>query len=92
MMIKFKKKILRILLEHYEANLSAGYEPKKKEYSEILELQKCLRAPQRFRCNFRSGKKCLYSISPHHLKRCVGSKNCLAAKVEKKKKHSILFE
>lgn len=88
----FKRNLLEFLLELYDAHTSSGYEPSKKKQDAIEEMRTALYRPKRFRCHFKSRGLCVFSLSPYHMKKCVGINNCIEAISKKKEEQSIIFE
>lgn len=87
----FEKKLLKFLLELYDASLSCGMKITKKRLEEIEEIRITVYKPEKFRC-YKSRGMCCYSLSSFHMKKCPGLNKCFVGSKLKKEKQAIKFE
>ena len=87
----FERSLLEFLLKVYDSHTFVKHELPEEKKLAVEELRKAIFKPHTMKC-FVSDGRCCYSLSPHHLKKCVGFDDCIIAIMKKRKERGIEFK
>ncbi|MCK4497299.1 MAG: hypothetical protein KAU24_03830 [Candidatus Aenigmarchaeota archaeon] len=87
----FERSLLEFLLKVYDSHIFVKHEVSENEKSGVEEMRKAIFKPHVMKCYVSDGR-CCYSLSPHHLKKCVGFDDCIIAIMKKRKERGIEFK
>jgi len=89
----FERSLLEFLLKVYDAHTFVKHELSEKEKLAVEEMRKALFKPHVMKCyTGKNERRCYYSLSPYHMKKCPGFDNCIIAIMKKREERGIEFK
>jgi hypothetical protein len=87
----FERELLEFLLDVYDSHTFVKHEMPEGMKPAVEELRKALFKPHTMKCYVSDGH-CCYSLSPHHMKKCIGFDECIIAIMKKRDERGVEFK
>lgn len=89
----FERSLIEFLLKVYDSHTFVKHELSENEKVSVEELRKAILKPHVMKCyTGADSKRCYYSMSPHHMKKCPGFDECIVAIMKKRDERGIAFK